>query len=195
MASVSFNPNQQTQPQNSFLLEASGWIQGLSMDNQPSRIQRETGNYTGTAMVWGGMMINRLIPTINKNQQGPSIEIATAQQTDFAFTTNDGWYSALLVPGNDVPYVGAGTVNYYPNGKWTRLPVACSASLAAALEGGLMDQEVYWDFPTQTLTNSGTTPIPGARVRGFNSNSLIVSQNSTTLALSWAVGTCALLEF
>lgn len=40
---VAFAPNQTTSPQNSFLLEAGGWIQGMELDNQPSRMQRESG--------------------------------------------------------------------------------------------------------------------------------------------------------
>jgi len=54
---------------------------------------------------------------------------------------------------------------------------------------------LYWDFTTQMLVTTGTTAIPNVRVRGFNSNSLIVNYNSTTGALTWSVGTCALLEF
>ncbi len=194
---VTFAPNTTTSPQNSFVLEAGGWIQGMELDNQPSRMQRDSGLLiNATQPVWGGMMVNLYIPNINQNGQGCNLKIATAQETDYGFVTFASAYNMILVPGNDVPSaLNDGTVLYYPNGKWTRLPVQCSSSLAAALEGGLVCQAVYWDFTTQTLTNTGRTPIPGARIKGFNSNSLIVNYNSTTGALTWSVGTCALLEF
>lgn len=198
MATISFNPQQTTSPQNSFVLDADGWIQGLELDNQPSRLQKESGQIINvTQPIWGAMMVNQVTPNINENSQGPSVQLATAQLSEFAFTTFASAYNMILVPGNDVPQaLDNQTVLYYPNGKWARLPVQASSTLVAALEGQPVGSvPVYWDFATQQLTNTGTTAIPNARVRGFNSNSLIVNYNSTTGALTWSVGTCALLEF
>ena len=197
MANIAFNPMQTTSPQNSFLLDANGWIQGMELDNQPNRIQRETGQITATQPIWGGMMIQQLTPTVDQNNQGPNLQLATAQTAEFAFTTGASANNAILVPGNDVAQILTGmTCSYYPNGKWTRLPVQCSAAVVTALEGQPAGSvALYWDFTTQMLVTTGTTAIPGVRVRGFNSNSLIVNYNSTTGALTWSVGTCALLEF
>jgi hypothetical protein len=188
---------QTTSPQNSFLLDANGWIQGMELDNQPNRIQRETGQITASQPIWGGMMIEQTTPTIDQNNQGPDLQLATAQNAKFAFTVGSGANNAILVPGNDVAQILSGmTASYYPNGKWTRLPVQCSAAVVTAVEGQPAGSvALYWDFTTQMLVTSGTTAIPNVSVRGFNSNSLIVNYDSTTKALTWSVGTLALLEF
>ncbi len=194
---VSFNPQLTTSPQNTFILESDGYIQGFELDNQPSRIQLEQGSLVSTAAqpVWGGMMVNALIPTENQNAMGPAIEIATAQEAAFGFVVFPRAYNMIIVPGNSTPISTSGmSVMYYPNGKWARVAVQCSSALATALEGGLVSQTVYWDFTNQVLTNTGTTALP-CRVKGFNSNSMIVNYNSTTKAVTWGVGTCAIIEF
>ncbi len=116
---VTFAPNTTTSPQNSFVLEAAGWIQGMELDNQPSRMQRESGLLiNATQPVWGGMMVNQYIPNINQNGQGCNLEIATAQETDFGFVTFASAYNMILVPGNDVPSaLNDGTLLYSPKGK------------------------------------------------------------------------------
>ena len=196
-ALISFNPMLTTSPQDSFLLDSDGFIQGVELDNQPNRIQLEQGSLlsTSTKPVWGAVQVNQLIPNVNTNALGNPIEIATVQNTEFAFTVISRAYNMIIIPGNSVPLTLPGmSCMYFPNGKWTRIPVQCSSSLATALEGGLVSQTVYWDFTNQVLTNTGTTALP-CRVKGFNSNSLVVTYNATTGAATWGIGTCALIEF
>ncbi len=195
--SVAFNPQLTTSPENSFVLESNGWMQGMELDNQPSRVQLEQGSLisTATAPVWGGVMVNQIIPTVNENALGNTIQLATAQEDQFAFVVGSRAYNMMILPGNSVPLAYPGmSVMYYPNGKWARIPVQCSSSLATALENGLVSQTVYWDFTNQVLTNTGTTALP-CRVKGFNSNSLIINYDSGTGLYTWTTGTCALIEF
>ena len=192
---ISFNPQLTTSPQDTFILESQGYIQGIELDNQPSRIQMEQGSLVATATrtVFGGMMVNQLIPT--GNALGNPLQIATAQENDFGFVVFSRAYNMIIIPGNSVPLSAPGmSCMYYPNGKWARIPVQCSAALATALEGGLVGQTVYWDFTNQVLTNTGTTALP-CRIKEFNSNSMVVSYNATTGAATWTTGTCAIIEF
>ena len=195
MSSITFNPMLTTNSQNSFILESQGYIQGMSLDNQPSRMQRKQGQLLSTSAkpVYGGMMVNELTPDIGTGEN-PVVQLATAQGASFAFTVFDGVYNAIILNGNTVPLVYPGmSCQYFRNGNFARIPVLCAPALAATLENSF-DQTVFWDFTNQQLLGTGTTALP-CRIVALDSNSLTVSFNATTGAYSWVLGTVAVIEF
>lgn len=195
MSSITWNPMLTTNSQNSFVLESQGYIQGLSLDNQPSRMQRKQGQLIGTAAkpIWPASMVVELTPNIGDGEN-PTVQLATSQPTYFGFTVLDGVYNAIITNGNNVPLVYPGmSLQYFRNGNFARIPVLCSSALAATLEGNF-DQTVYWDFTNQELSGTGTTALP-CRIVALDSNSLTVSYNSGTGVYSWALGTVAVIEF
>ncbi|WP_233272950.1 hypothetical protein [Paraburkholderia acidisoli] len=90
------------------------------------------------------------------------------------------------------------TMAYFRTGSNARIAVSCLASLVASLEGGAVNQTLYWDPVLFQLTASGTSgafALPSTtRIISFNSNSKIVSYNSGTGALTWTTGSAAIIQ-
>lgn len=197
MANITFNPSVTSQPQNSFLLQTEGYVQGAFMDDPSSRMYLAGGVLDAaiTQPIWPGMAIAEYVPTVNANAQGSDIKLATAYTDLTGFNVGNQNYNAIITPGNNVQQLGAGqTVMYFRLGSNARIVVQCTSALVTAAESGLINQQVQWDFTNQQLIPYTTGTALNVKVLSLNNNSKIVSYNSGTGALTWTTGPAALIQ-
>lgn len=199
MANISFNPMLTTSPQNSFLAETQGYIQGAFFDDDPAiNLSLFSGLVASTVTqpIWGGMALSETVPTAGANQFGNNLVLATADANLTAFSVFNSAYNMVQTPGNTVQVAVAGmTTAYFRLGSNAQIVVACSSALVAAIEGGFTNQQVSWDYTNQQLIpyNSGIGALP-VKVLRANTNSQIVSYNSVTGAVTWVPGDAAVIQ-
>lgn len=154
MANISFNPQLTSAPQNSFLLETEGFVQGAFFDDPSARLWLAMGQIDAsvTQAIWGGMAITEYVPT--SNAQGNTLKLATSPASNItAFTVFNQANNMIITPGNTVQQADAGmSMAYFRLGSNARIAVQCDTSLASALDGNATNQQVSWDFNNQVLT-------------------------------------------
>ncbi len=191
---INFDPMVSNAPQNNFSESTEGYVQGAFVDDPTSRMYLSSGKVksTVTLPVWGGIPINELVPAVNS--LGPDLDLSTSYATISGFTTNNQGYNMILVPGNNAPQAVAGmSMNFFRMGSNARLAVQCDATLAAALDGNAITQQVSWDFTNQKLIAFAVTALP-VKVLSVSTTSKIISYNATTKVLSWTTGAAAIIQ-
>jgi len=152
---INFNPGLTTAPANSFLLQSEGYVQGTDYTDNPAiRMQLSAGQLASTVSgaVWGGMALSETVPTTNSNQAGLSLTPATSVANTTAFSVFNQANNMIIVPGNSVQLAVAGmSLSYYRMGSNAEIAVQCDNGLAASLDGGLINQQVSWDYKDSIL--------------------------------------------
>jgi len=195
MGTISFNPMLTQSPQDTFLLESQGYIQGLMYDDPVAFQLMETGIIASgvSGSVYAGTGVQLSVNAIDKNLLGPQISIAANNAGMDGFIVGNKLYNGTLVPGNSAPVVVAGqTATLVKFGSGARIAVACDPTLAAALDGNSINQQVSWDFANQKLVaySAGAGAL-AAKVLSVNSNSKIIS---TASGVTWTTGTAAIIQ-
>jgi hypothetical protein len=164
VANVPFNPVLTSNAAGSFNIESTGYIQGTALD-QPAIRNTLVGGIlaqTETIPMWGGVGIFEDVPystyssTTPSGVLGPIVGRATTLSAHTTgqltgFSVFDQAVAMINTPQSPVPLAGSGmTVNYYRLGSGARIPVACDPSLVS-LSGGVITQQVSWDFTNQLL--------------------------------------------
>jgi len=151
---VSFNPMSTTNAAGSFSVASEGFVQGSAYDQPATRYQLVNGVLASTESLpmWGGVAIFEDMPNPGYgNATGPSVGRATAIANLTGFSVFNQGHAMVNWPQNKVPIVGqGGTVPFFRLGSGAIIPVACDASLQS-LQGGLINQQVSWDFNNQVL--------------------------------------------
>lgn len=139
---------------------STGLIQGQAFPDAAVRNALRSGivSQNETVPMWGGIGVYADISPISstgpKGQLGQVLGRATALTGSTAlvgFTVFDQAYNMVTDPNNPVPTAGSGqSINYYPLGSRARIAVACDPALVS-LRGGLINQQVSWDFVNQLL--------------------------------------------
>jgi hypothetical protein len=147
----------------SFNIDSAGYIQGLSMDSPSVRNQLAGGivALTETLPMFGGIAISETVPTgyVTGSSSGPKslggpVSRATAitgSKPVTGFTVFDQAHHMVGTLNSPVPLAIPGmSVHFYRLGTGARIPLNCDPSLIS-LQGGLITQQVSWDFTTQRL--------------------------------------------
>jgi hypothetical protein len=205
--SINFNPYLTNQPQNSFLLETQGYIQGLAQDDPSYKNWLASGILatTETLPMWGGVPIQEYINVngVNSESLGPTVARATAAPASGAGSmTGMAVFNQaahmVITPGNTVPLASVSNgVNFYRFGSQARIPVQLDPALVTALQATpeLITQEaLYWSTANYyvTLTATSNFALTGVRLLSVNTNSKIVSWNGT--AASWTAGPAGIIQ-
>lgn len=169
-----FNPMLTTSGAGLFRLSSDGFIQGVAMDDPASRNYLSGGVLASaeTLPMWGGVGIFEDVTSGTGSGQdvlGGSIGRALTLANMTGFSVFNQAHAWIQSPQSEVPMGLSGmTVNFYRFGSNARIPVAVDPALIS-LSGGLITQQVSWDFNLQRL-------IPYSPVQGAVSIS----------AMSWA---------
>jgi hypothetical protein len=151
---VSFNPMLTTNAAGSFSVQSEGYVQGTALDDPAIRYQLANGvlAQTESLPMWGGVAIFEDMPNPGfGNVTGPTVGRATTTSNLTGFSVFNQGHAMVNWPQNKVPIVGqGGTVPFFRLGSNARIPVACDPSLVS-LQGGLINQQVSWDFNNQVL--------------------------------------------
>ncbi len=160
-ASVTFNPVQTTNAIGSFTAESGGDVQGEMLDDPALRYELMGGVLlsTETLPMWGGVFVFENIPNPIVTQPNPTLGCPVGRATSItggaapgsAFTVFNQAHAMVNSPQSPVPLAGSGmSVNYVRLGSGLRIAVAIDPALAS-LDGGLVGQQVSWDFAQQRL--------------------------------------------
>lgn len=162
VATISFNPVITTTAAGSFNTDAGGLIQGTAFDSPAIRNQLALGVLasTETLPMWGGVGISEALPGLTGGPVIPlgglitratAIGSAGAAGSLTGFCVFDQNFAANTTPQSPVPLLGSyQQVNFYRLGSGARIAVNANPSLVS-LEGGIITQQVSWDFVNQQL--------------------------------------------
>ena len=167
VANIAFNPYLQTSAAGMFNIESDGFVVGTAMPDPAARFALSGGwlAQTETLPMFGGVAISELIPTERSTAPAtptrPDIALgsviarattlAAGAGTTTGFCVFDQNYAAVNTPQSPVPTIGSGgLVNFYRLGSGIRVALAIDPALVT-LEGGLITQQVSWDFSAQRI--------------------------------------------
>ena len=182
-SNISFNPFLTTNALGSFSAQSEGYVQGVAMDD-PAIRNALAGGYLATAEtlpMWGGVAIGEsLSPASSNGVLGNSLARSTSIATITGFSVFNQAHNWVTSPQSQVPTAGAGmTIPFYRLGSRARIAVACDPSLVA-LDGGLVTQQVSWDF-----NNS--------RLQAYDAATATVSVTSMTATTAGGLATIAIV--
>jgi len=153
-ANISFNPLITTTASGSFSVQSDGYIQGVFLDDPSLRFELAGGilGSTETLPMWGGVGVSESLPSASAVPQlGSVLTRATVLTGLTGFSVFNQASAWVLTPQSRVPTAGIGaTVPFLRLGSGMRLAVQCDPSLVS-LDGGLVTQQVSWDFGGQRL--------------------------------------------
>lgn len=194
-ANISFNPYSTQTASNSFSVQSDGFIQGSSMDDPNTRYFLSGGTVatSETTPMWGGLPIVESIPVAGSDGAlGGAVARAANNGEITGFSVFDQGFSMVATTSSRAPSAAAGNaINFYRLGSGRRIPLPIDPALIS-LDGGLITQQVTWDYAAQRIVAyvSGTA-LP-VRILNINTNSLIVVYDSVNNYVNWTTGACAL---
>lgn len=217
VANLAYAPISTTNAAGSFNTTSVGLVQGMYYDDPAIRWALSGGLLasTETLPMWGGVGIYNNIPNAGTSPPsgtlGTIVGRATALTGSTAltgFSVFSQAYGMVNTPESPVPLAGSNmSVNYFLLGSGARIQVAADADLVS-LNGGLITQDVSWDFTNQKLvpysapTFSAGSYTAGGSVtaQSYNSTTGVVTLTTTSahgmaagdiISVSGATGTGA----
>lgn len=151
-----FYPYATTNAQGSFSVQSAGYVQGVYMDDPAVRYALAIGTLSSSATgpIWGGCAVSESVaPSLGYDRtQGGTLVAATSQSNLTGFSVFNNAYAWPGSPQSPVPTAGAAgmTIPFFRMGSGARIAVAMDPSLVS-LNGGLITQQVSWDFNDQVL--------------------------------------------
>lgn len=150
-----FYPYATTNAAGSFSAQSAGLIQGTAYNDPAARFALSVGTLSASATspIWGGVAVSESIAAATTDgSQGGSIIQASAVANITGFSVFDQAYSWVASPQSQAPSAGAAGMHvpFYRLGSGARIAVAMDPSLVS-LDGGLITQQVSWDFNNQVL--------------------------------------------
>jgi hypothetical protein len=192
-----------------FMIESDGLIVGTAMPDPAARYALSGGwlATTETLPMFGGIAINESIPiertTSPATPTRPDLALGgiIARATTLAagagsvtgFAVFDQNYSAINSPQSPVPTTGnGGLVNFYRLGSGIRIALAIDPALVT-LEGGLITQQVSWDFSAQRIIAFATNALAVKILQVKSSNCMRPIYNSGPGTVTWNYNDAAAL--
>ena len=151
---ISINPLLTTNALGSFSTQSDGYVQGIALDDPSVRNYLAGGVLANaeTLPMWGGVGIYEAIPAGGSSVLGSVIGRATSLAALTGFSVFNQAHAGITTPQSPVPLTpSGGNVNFYRLGSGARIAVQADAALTS-LDGGLITQQVSWDFNNQVLT-------------------------------------------
>ncbi|MHB8388162.1 MAG: hypothetical protein ACYDBH_01115 [Acidobacteriaceae bacterium] len=200
MSFTSQNFMKTTSPQNSFLLQTQGYVQGVMLPDPVAQQWILSGllSNSATAPVYAGLPVTETNPGPDyaANAGGSIITQAGTNGVITGFSIINQAYNGIITNSNEVPLFAPGmSLNYMRFGSNARIVVPVDAGAISGLENQPINVQMSWDFTTNALTtyNATTGALP-VKLLLLNANSKIVNYNSTTQVASWNTGTVAVIQ-
>jgi hypothetical protein len=199
---ITINPALVTNAPNTFYSTSTGGVQGTIADNPVSLVgYLKSGIVSPSATVpmWGGEGVTISLPTsgTEANEIDYVLTLATSETNLLGFTCYNQATAMIQSPQSPVPLApSSGAINFFELGSGARIWVQCTSTIATALEGGAINQAVYWDYTNQVLLNAPGGTAIAVKVVGVNvGNSQVVTYASGTGFATWNYsGSAALIE-
>lgn len=188
-----------TSPQNSFLLDTQGYVQGVMLDDAVAQQWITTGIIpaTETAPLWAGLPIIETgnAATSISNQGGRQVSLAASIATITGFTIANQGYNGIIGNPNNVPMYSSGmTMSLIRLHSNARVVVQVDSAAVNSLINQSIAVQLGWDFTTNSLTTfTSGTALP-AWLLEIETNGKIVSYNSGTGEANWSTGPVAVIQ-
>jgi len=193
VANIAFNPYVQTNAGGMFNIESDGLIVGTAYPDPAARFALSGGFLASTETIpmFGGVGVGENIPQERPPVTRPDVALggsiirATAYTNLTGFSVFDQNYAAVNTPQSPVPSVGSGgLVNFYRFGSGARVALAIDPTLIS-LEGGLITQQVSWDFTNQKIIAFATTALNVRILAVKAAGCMVPTYNSGTGLITW----------
>jgi hypothetical protein len=192
-ASITIQPTAVTNAYGLFNVQSQGYTQGDALSDPAVRFWLSGGvvSASATSPIWGGMPIQEIIPanvtTPGYGTLGSTVAAATNLATSTGICVFNQAYGGIISATSQVPLFQAGmSINFYRFGSGARIPLRCNTTLAAAIDGGQITQQVSYDFTNNWLTTyDGSNAFPVKVLRVSTSGNKTVSYNSGNGNSSW----------
>lgn len=152
-SNISINPLLTSVAAGSFLVSTKGFVQGTMLDDPTVRNLLAGGVLasTETLPMWGGLPVQELIPTAGNGTVGPNLKRATTISNYTGFSVFNQAANWVTSPQSEAPSAAPGmTVPFFRKGSNARIAVQMDPVLVD-LNGGLISQQVSWDFNNGVL--------------------------------------------
>jgi hypothetical protein len=190
VATFSVNPMKTSNAAGLFSVLTSGFIQGTVMDSPTARFELCAGILSSaeTLPMWGGVGIAEYVPNSASGNPLKSLGSQLRRATSLAstipltgFTVFDQAHAMVETPQSPVPLAGSGmTCSYYRLGSGARIVVAMDPSLVT-VEGGLISQQVSWDWNNQCL-QAYDASTPTYAITSISAAGVVVAGVATPVA-------------
>lgn len=161
--SISIQPLMTTNAAGSFSVQSDGYVQGYSLPDPAIRNSLAGGVLSAaeTLPMFGGLPIfENLHSATNNGALGNTVGRATAYANITGFCVYDQAHAFVTTPQSPAPTAGAGaTIPFYRMGSKARIAVQIDPALVS-LDGGLITQQVSWDFTANQIVAFSTTALP-----------------------------------
>jgi len=193
VANIAFNPYVQTNAGGMFNIESDGLIVGTAYPDPAARFALSGGFLASTETIpmFGGVGVGENIPQERPPVTRPDVALggsiirATAYTNLTGFSVFDQNYAAVNTPQSPVPSVGSGgLVNFYRFGSGARVALAIDPTLIS-LEGGLITQQISWDFTNQKIIAFATTALNVRILAVKAAGCMVPTYNSGTGLITW----------
>jgi hypothetical protein len=189
---IALNPNLQTTAAGMFNTQSDGLIVGTAMPDPSSRNWLSGGilAMTETLPMFGGVGISENVPQHTPQPKpmdalGGIIARASAVANLTGFSVFDQNYSAVNTPQSQVPSSSpGGMVAFYRLGSQARIALAIDPTLIS-LEGGLITQQVSWDFTNQKIIAFATNALPVRILNVLATGCYVPVYNAGTGYVTW----------
>lgn len=187
-ANFSYNPMLTSNDLGGFSTTSEGYVQGVALDDPAIRNALSGGFLAAaeTLPMWGGLPIFEDIPAAG-SPLGGSIGRALTTPGITGWSVFNQAHNGLTSPQSNVPLIANGmTVNFYRAGSGARIAVPIDPALVS-LEGGLITQQVSWDFTNNRIITFNATPgaLPVKIIDIAIGNSKIVTYDSVNNFANW----------
>ena len=189
-SNISFNPVLTSVASGTFSVQSDGYVQGVALDDPAIRNSLAGGILasTETLPMWGGIAIFEDLPAAGADALGGTVGRAADNAHVTGFSVFNQAHHWVTSPQSEVPSAGAGmTIPFYRIGSGARIAVQCDPALVS-LDGGLISQQVSWDFTNQKLIaySSGIGAL-ACKVLSVNTgNSKTVTYDSVNNLVHWS---------
>jgi hypothetical protein len=171
-AQFAFNPNLTTTAKGSFSTASTGLIVGTAYPDPAARYALSGGILLPTDIypMWGGVAISENIPQPSVTNPQDALGGLIARTNDLAYLTGfsvfDQNYAGINSPQSPVPQtLSGGLVNFYRLRSGARVALAIDPALVS-LEGGLITQQVSWNFEKSQVSAYQAAYAGGAITAG-----------------------------
>jgi hypothetical protein len=186
--SVSIQPMATGNALGGFSVQPDGYVQGVALDDPAIRNSLAIGYLKSdeTEPMWGGLPIFEDIPVSTSNG---ALGGAVGRATDYPDITGISVFNQanafISTPQSQVPTASANqTVPFYRMGSGARIALPIDPALVS-LDGGLITQQVSWDFVNNRIKAFDTTAFPCKILLVAIGNSKIVSYDSVNNLANW----------
>lgn len=184
---ITINPIATSNASGSFNVQSGGYVQGIIQDD-PVNIYKIAGGVlksTQQLPVYAGMAISEFIPT-GDDPLGSIVDLASNSSVlnVTGFSVFNSLHSAIVSQSSNVPTISGGMgIQFCRLGSGVRVPLAADSSLVS-LDGGLITQQVSWDFTNQQLVpyNSQTAQLTISSLTWSGGTASATTSATNTLA-------------